>query len=444
MFGCGAAAANGLLAAAPARTLIARAQPLIVVTAWGPFGVRCFWTLAATLAAAALSLILALILTAHDARRPNAIGAEVALAAGAALAAAWAWPFVFSSDVYAYAAYGAMALRGLDPYALAAPSLHGALVDAARWQWGGTYPVCVYGPAFVGLSEVAVWATRGASLAATLWMLRAIEALAFVGSIFAVDALLRERPARLRFIAVAAYGLNPVALWTVAEGHNDALLLGVAGAGLLAARHAGRRWTSVGAGLVGFAAALKATGTVYAAAVATEALAFSVGAARRRLITGAALGLALAAAVSAPPLAVAFGAITSGGRYAPAASLQTFVGIVPAYLLAAGAVGYGAWRLRAGDREGYSWCALSLWCAVPNVYPWYALWVLPAVASGGGIVTASVWFATIFSALRYLPDAAGASSASTMRLAAGVAFLPLAGAVAALFSHHLKKASNRS
>lgn len=495
--GCGAGAARLLFAHAPPRTLVDRTQPLVVVTAWGPFGARCFWTLAATLAAATLALILALfILTrpsaasrhgaspgqgdANKGRGRNGtpatrsmkqrcdgsarIGVEVALAAAAAIGAAWAWPFVFSSDVYAYAAYGAMAWRGIDPYAPVGPHVHGALIDAARWQWGGTYPVCAYGPAFVALSELVVtvtslgggpavgpgsgtlWSaatatTNGISVhgpAATLWALRALMAIAFLASIVAVDRLLRERTERSRLIAVAAYGLNPVALWVVSEGHNDALLLALFGAGLVLARYR----AAGGAMLVGLSAAFKGTGALYAVALACDAVLFAARPRLRRLVSGALAGLCVAAAVSLPPLAIALAAVRKAGRYEPTASLQTLIGIGPALGLAMSAAAYGAARLRGHRRDGYVWFAIALWLALPNVYPWYALWVLPAIAAGGsGIAATALWFATILSTVRYLPDAVGAPPTTVERWAAAVALLPLLAALVALAPPRLKKAT---
>ncbi len=437
-FGCGAIVARALLAHAPARTLIDRAQPLVVVTAWGPFGVQCFWVLAATLAVATLTLILAVFRLAGRIRADDRVGYEVAIAAGAAIAATFAWPFVFSSDVYAYAAYGAMALHGLNPYALTPAHVHGAIIDAARFQWSGTYPVCVYGPLFVAPAAAVVAVTSVASVSVTLWVFRVLAAAAFVGSILALDLALRRHAPTSRFVAVAAYGLNPVALWTVAEGHNDAFVLLLASAAVALGR---RRSPPAGALLVGLSAAVKATGALYAGAVIVAALRSAAQERKRGIVGGAVGGLLLAAIVTLPPLLSALEAVGKNGRYAPAASLQSLVGIGPALAVALAAAAYGIARVVRRDRDGYAWCGIALWLALPDVYPWYALWVLPAViVSGGGYAAAALWGATIFSAVRYLPDAAGTLSGADRWIAAA-AVLPLLGALRALIPPRLKKAT---
>ncbi len=437
-FGCGAIVARALLAHAPARTLIDRAQPLVVVTAWGAFGVQCFWVLAATLAVATLTLILAVFTLARRIRADDRVGYEVAVAAGAAIAAAFAWPFVFSSDVYAYAAYGAMALRALNPYALTPAHVHGAIIDAARFQWSGTYPVCVYGPLFVAPAATVVAVTSVAGVSVTLWVFRVLAAAAFVASILAIDFALRRQAPTSRFVAVAAYGLNPVALWTVAEGHNDVFVLLLASAAVALGR---RRSPPAGALLVGLSAAVKATGALYAAAVIIAALRFAAQGRKRGIVGGAVGGLLLAAIVTVPPLLTALAAVRNG-RYASTASLQSLVGIGPALAVALAAATYGIARLVRRDRDGYAWCGIALWLALPKVYPWYALWVLPAVvASGGGYASAALWGATISAAVRYLPDTAGALSGNADRWIAAAAVLPLLGALGALIPPRPKKAT---
>jgi len=438
-FGCGAVVARGLLAHAPARTLVDRAQPLVVVTAWGPFGVQCFWALAATLAVATLTLIIAVFAIARRIRPCDRLGCEVAVAAGAAIAAACTWPFVFSSDVYAYAAYGAMALRGLNPYALIPANVHGAIVDAARFQWSGTYPLCVYGPLFVAPAAAVVAATSLASVSATLWLFRALAAVAFIVSILTLDLALRKRAPSDRFVAVATYGLNPVALWTVAEGHNDAFVLLALSAGFALGQ---RRAAPLGAFLVGLSAAVKATGALYAAAIIVDALRFAAPARKRPLMAAAAAGLLLGATLAVPPLVTALEAVGKNGRYAPAGSLQSLVGIGPALALGVAAGACGAVRIRRGRRDGYTWFAIALWLALPNVYPWYALWVLPAiVVSCGGYAPVALWGATIFAAVRYLPDATGSLSGSADRWVAAAALWPLLGALGALIPPRPKKAT---
>ena len=118
-------------------------EPLVVVTNWGAHGAALLGAL--VLVAIAMGGVYRRIL---ERAATFSVPALAALAA-VALAAAWCAPVLFSSDVYAYAAYGELARLGLDPYARVAPGSGDALVRDAIWQWSGPFPICVYGPAFV-------------------------------------------------------------------------------------------------------------------------------------------------------------------------------------------------------------------------------------------------------------------------------------------------------
>lgn len=89
-------------------------------------------------------------------------------------------------------------------------------------------------------------------------------------------------------------------------------------------------------------------------------------------------------------------------------SLQGLAGPVAALVLAFGLALAGARRLRQGRRDGYAWLGIGAWLAIPTPYPWYVLWVLPAVsAAPASRAGAALWAVTILAVLRYLPDAAG-------------------------------------
>ena len=400
-FVAGGAAARLLALHAPARLAADFAQPLVVVTAWHAYGVAAFALLAGAIACATLATTGLALRT----RPPRNAGRVVMLAASAAILAAWTWPFIFSSDVYAYAAYGAMAAGGIDPYRLAPPQLHGPFIEAARWQWGGAFPVCVYGPAFVALARIVLERLHGFGVAATLWGLRALAAAAFIGSIAALDVALAGRTARERFVVLCAYGLNPVVLWSVAEGHNDAfVLLAVFGGAAVIARGA----PFAGGVIAGSAAVIKATALPLALGLALDALLFGAASRGRTVALGTAASLVVAGAFAVPPLLPALAAVGTSGHYAPAASLQGLIGLAPVVTLALVACGYGGARLRARKRDGFAWLGIAVWLSLPNGYPWYALWVLPAaLVAGSGLATTALWAATIFSVVRYLPDAAG-------------------------------------
>ncbi len=218
LFLAGSLVARLLLRDAPVRIAPDRLQPLVVVTAWGNFGALAFAVLAATFVLATLALVAAL------ARAGPLEGRAMIALCAATLIAASTWPFVFSSDVYAYAAYGDLATHGITPYALAPANLHDALLDATRRQWGGVrFPPCVYGPAFVLFARAIVSAAMSlaVSVATTLATFRLISILAYLATIACANVALRSLPHAQRARILTLGSLNPVVLWSVAEGHND-------------------------------------------------------------------------------------------------------------------------------------------------------------------------------------------------------------------------------
>ena len=421
----GAIGAHFLVAHAPARLSRDVATPVVVVTEWGAEGAAAFTLLAAAVALTALLLGFAVV---RIRRRPRAID-RPAIATGAVigLLGAAAWPFIFSSDIYAYAAYGDLAARGFDPYRLAPATVRDATLDAARLQWRGPFPVDIYGPGMLAISRIAVETGRPWGLGATLAALRLGAATAFLGSVALLDLALGGSDPRRRTTVLAAYALNPVVLWAVAEGHNDAFVaLGLSAVAALA-RAGGPRVGGIVAGLLPI---LKATGAGFALGYALETI-------RRRrsdwraTLAATALGLALATVLTLPSLVTALLVVRSHGRYAPALSVQGLLGLGPALALAIGALGWGLRRMVAGDARGYAWLGIAAILALPNDYPWYALWLVPcALAAGGGAAAVALWLATIVALVRYLPDAVGPLSREAAEIAAAVAILPLALAFA--------------
>jgi hypothetical protein len=310
---------------------------------------------------------------------------------------------------------------GLDPYAPLPAAVHGALYDATRWQWSGAYPVCVYGPGFVAVAAALVRTTSGFGVPGLLWTMRLLAAVAFVASIPLLRATLAGWPAPRRFLALCAYGLNPAILWTVAEGHNDALLLLL----IMAAGAVAVRRPSLGAALLGLGPLVKAPGAAIAVGAALEAT-IRGGRSRRAVLVPLLVSLAVAALIAIPPLFPALAATREHGRYAPAVSAQGLVGPVGALSLAALAAGFGIWRLRARDRGGFAWLGIALLVALPNGYPWYALWLVPwCLAAGDSWASRGLWGATILTVARYLPDAAGTLGPEAARFASALAVAPL-------------------
>ncbi|MGC1381413.1 MAG: hypothetical protein WA814_10385, partial [Candidatus Baltobacteraceae bacterium] len=237
-----------LLGRAPARFATDLAQPLIVVTNWGLFG-------AAMLGVFLLALAVAALPYRKAARNAASASPWLALTASAlALAAAGTMPVLFSSDVYAYAAYGELARLGTSPYVHAALGRADALVTAAQWQWGNALPVCVYGPAFVALAKAVVGATAAFGTLAQLNGTRALACASFLlATPLAFAAFPGDRAARLR--AAATIGLNPPAIWCAIEGHNDAIALAIVLAGFYLVR---RGFSGTGAAVAALSALVKA------------------------------------------------------------------------------------------------------------------------------------------------------------------------------------------
>lgn len=387
----GAAASRALLAHAPAIIAVDLAQPLTVVTNWHGFGAALF---------AVLFIALALSMGAYACvlRSAGDLSLRWILAIGAlAIVAAWCVPVLFSSDVYAYAAYGEIARLGGNPYGHAALARGNPVFDAAVWQWGNPPPVCVYGPLFVAVSESIVAAIARLGIVWQLDGLRALASLALLGcSALAYAAYPGDRRARLT--AAATIGLNPVAIWCAAEGHNDALVLFVVLAGFALLR----RGVASGAAVVALSALLKLSG-----AAAAVALAF----ADRRARIPAAIALLPALVLSIPLLQGVLTHLAPSAHYAPQASLQAAAGWAIAVPIAAILALRAVALLRNASNEGWAWFALAAWALIPNPYPWYALALIaiaalvPRTPAGNVLLLFS-----LASLLRYLPDASGTPS----------------------------------
>ena len=436
-FVLGGLAARFLLRNAPPPAAEWLAQPLGVVTAWGSLGAFVWAILALTIALATFATIVVVrTLRTIELAPPVAFGLVLA-AAFVTLVAAITWPVVFSSDVYAYAAYGEEVLRGIDPYALPPPNVHSQYFSAAAWQWSGSFPVCVYGQAFVAYAALIVRATHGLGVGATLLAFRLKACFEFLIAAAALYFLWRPRNANARLGAFAGFALNPVGLWCAAEGHNDALMLAVALCGALLAIV---RTPLVGGLIVGLSALVKLPGMFSATVLGWLVLSGSRAAALR-FGTGIAAGLAIALAVAAPRMLALTHTLGAHSHYAPQFSLQALAaaalaqvapsappGIAFAVVLAGCTVLalYALHALQRGERAGVAWLALAVWLAIPNPYPWYGLWVLAlAVLALGEPAFGALWGVTIFAVLRYLPDAYGTLTPDLSLVIAAAMLLPL-------------------
>lgn len=368
-FAAGALACRLFLRAAPSTVAIDRAQPLVVVTYWHSFGALMWLSLALAFAIASVGYLMTL----HGTSNVTTIALWSALACAAALA----FPVVFSSDAYAYAGYGWLAAHGLDPYAHARVLHPDSLMRGVLWQWGNPPPVCVYGPAFVWFAQAIVAALAAFGPAAPLWAFRILACAALVACAPLAYAAFAPFSARARTAAAAGIALNPIAIWSCAEGHNDvfAIALALGGFALVRAQ------PFAGALLLGLSPLVKLPGLIAAAGAAVWAWS---GGTRSQVAIGALLGLAIAAVLARPLEAALDAHVLATGRYAPQGSLQYLLSvIVPTQtvaitlLPAAALTVAGAVKLFRADLAGAPLLALAAWLAIPNPYPWYALWILP-------------------------------------------------------------------
>ncbi len=341
----------------------------------------------------------------------------ILIASGASLAVGLFWVPVFSSDVYAYAAYGEMARLGLDPYTLQSIPSGNPLLTAALWQWKPAIPPSVYGEALVQFSRWIVTASHALPVAATLNIFRIASCAAFLYCVAAVARLGGDDVAGRR--AALTLGCNPVALWAAIEGHNDTFMLAIVVAGLIVSL----RYARFGVLLATLGALIKAPALLAGAALASNDL-FTKRSIKA--LTGFLVGCALVAATSQPLIFGVTHNFAPHGHYAPYVSIQA-LGYVPTIAL----VGLVLWRLRAFGDGIDRWCvaALALWALIPNPYPWYSLWILPIAAfarderARGAIIAVSM-----AALLRYLPDSVGApvgAYALVLGAIATAAYVPL-------------------
>ncbi|PKW06046.1 alpha-1,6-mannosyltransferase/alpha-1,6-mannosyltransferase [Streptomyces sp. 1222.5] len=307
-------------------------------------------------------------------------------------------PPLFSRDVYSYLAQGAMVDAHMDVYAHGPAQLGGPLADEVAPMWRHTG--APYGPAFLALASALSGLTRG-ELPAGLLGMRLMALLGVALMAVALPRLARHSgadPAAALWLGA----LNPlVLLHLVAGAHNDALMLGLLGLGLVAARGRG---PAVGAVLVTLAALVKAPAALGLLAV----VALQVRSGRRPLpavLTAAAAAAATTVAATAvagtgygwigaldTPVSPRNWALTSLlGRATGALLDHLGSGLAPLAVPAWHLLGLAAtaaavlliW-LRLRPRPVYALGLSLLAVAVfgPAIRPWYVLWGLFLIAAG--------------------------------------------------------------
>ncbi|MEU3791496.1 polyprenol phosphomannose-dependent alpha 1,6 mannosyltransferase MptB [Streptomyces fructofermentans] len=344
-------------------------------------------------------LISAWVLLGQVVRGPEPPGPRALLV----VLAVWAAPLtlappLFSRDVYSYLAQGAMVDAHIDVYTHGPAMLGGPLADEVAPVWRRT--ATPYGPVFLAVASALSGLTRG-DVPAGLYGMRAVALLGVALMAAALPRLARHSGADPS-AAVWLGALNPlVLLHLVAGAHNDAVMLGLLGAGLVAALG---RWPVLGAVLVTLAALVKVPALLGLAAVValqTRDRRGTVGA----VVTTAAAALATTVAATAAA-GTGYGWIgalrtpVSPHNWSPTSLLGRATGTLLEALgsdlapsaptvwhalgLAATAVATAViWLRRPRPSPVY---ALGLTLAAvavlgPAVRPWYALWGLFLIAA---------------------------------------------------------------
>ncbi|MGW0821706.1 polyprenol phosphomannose-dependent alpha 1,6 mannosyltransferase MptB [Streptomyces sp. NPDC002845] len=347
---------------------------------------------------------------------PRALLAVLALWAAPLLLA----PPLFSRDVYSYLAQGAMVDAHLDVYTHGPAHLGGPLADEVAPMWQQT--ATPYGPVFLALASGLAGLTEG-RLPAGLLGMRLVALLGVALMAVALPRLARHSgadPAAALWLGA----LNPlVLLHLVAGAHNDAVMLGLLGVGLVAARG---RWYLLGAALVTLAALVKAP-----AALGLLAVIVMRGRARWVRTTLATVAVALVTTVVATAAAGTgygwIGALKTPvspenwsptsvlGRATAAALHELGSDLAPLALPAWRAAGLAAtlavvlfiWlRLRPGPLYALGLSLAAVAVLGPAIRPWYALWGLFLIAASApdGSVRGRVAAASAVLALGVLPS----------------------------------------
>ncbi|MFH9983445.1 polyprenol phosphomannose-dependent alpha 1,6 mannosyltransferase MptB [Streptomyces sp. NPDC017179] len=329
-------------------------------------------------------------------------------------------PPLFSRDVYSYLAQGAMVDAHLDVYTHGPAQLGGPLAAEVAPVWRDT--AAPYGPVFLAVASALSGLTRG-ELPAGLLGMRLVALLGVALMAVALPRLAHQcgaDPAAALWLGA----LNPlVLLHLVAGAHNDAIMLGLLGIGLLAARG---RLHVLGAVLITLAALVKAPAAL--GLLTVVALRRHTGLARAIATTTA---VALATTVVATALAgTGYGWIAalrtpvSPHNWSPTSLLGRATGDVLAHLssglaplatpfwhaaglLATLAVVLFIWlRLRPGPVYALGLSLAAVAVLGPAIRPWYALWglFLIAAAAPSASVRHRVAAATAVLALAVLPS----------------------------------------
>jgi alpha-1,6-mannosyltransferase len=336
-------------------------------------------------------------------------------------------PPLFSRDAYSYLAQGAMVDAGIDVYHHGPAALGGPLAHEVPAVW--QHAPAPYGPAFLAVAARAVGLT-GHDVTAGVLGMRLVALLGVVLMVAVLPSLARRcgtQPAAALWLGA----LNPLVLEHLVSGaHNDALMLGLMGAGLAAALAGRPLWATL---LVVLATLVKAPAALGLPAVAALWATRLTGRAR----TARALAMTAAAALLATVLVTAvagtgYGWLDSLSTPVSAGNWSLTSGLGRVTRSVIGLAGGGAgnialplWRWlgvavtaavaavlwirreRLGVVHALGLALLTVFVLGPALRPWYALWALYPIAvsavPGGRLRTAAA-VVSCGLALALMPD----------------------------------------
>ncbi|MFF0084948.1 polyprenol phosphomannose-dependent alpha 1,6 mannosyltransferase MptB [Streptomyces canus] len=307
-------------------------------------------------------------------------------------------PPLFSRDVYSYLAQGAMADAHMDVYSHGPALLGGPLADEVAPMWRNT--AAPYGPVFLGLASALAKASHGELPAGLLGM--RLVALLGVALMAAVLPRLARDSGADPAAALWLGALNPlVLLHLVAGAHNDAVMLGLLGLGLVSALG---RWPVLGVVLVTLAALVKAPAALGLAAIVV--LRIRAGDHPARAVLSAVVPAAATTVAATTVAGTGYGWIgalntpVSAGNWALTSLLGRATGAllerlgsdlaplaVPAWhalgvVIAVAVIGHIWLRLRPRPLYALGLSLATVAALGPAIRPWYALWGLFLIAAG--------------------------------------------------------------
>ncbi|WP_448853745.1 alpha-(1-_6)-mannopyranosyltransferase A [Corynebacterium frankenforstense] len=189
------------------------------------------------------------------------LGGDRRLGAVVRATAAWTLPLlvaapILSRDVYSYLMQGAMLRDGFDPYTQGAAANPGPMLLEVSHDWRNT--TTPYGPLHLWLGE-GITRLVGDNVTAGVVLYKLVSMAGLAAVLWAVPriaARLGADPSLATWLGVA----NPVMVLHMVGGmHNEALMVGLVGLGLVAALD--RRFVA-GVALIAVAVSLKATAAI--------------------------------------------------------------------------------------------------------------------------------------------------------------------------------------